>query len=158
MVKLVMVLSGGAIIMIDILYWSVALIAIAFTVLVIYLAKTLKSLHITLDSVSKTLSGLERQLDGVTRETTVLLEKTNHLAADIQQKSESLNSVVDAVKGVGESVRGFNQSVQSITNNVETTLEKNQDKISQIVQWSNIAMNIRDQWNSRREMAKRKTN
>ncbi|RUU68915.1 DUF948 domain-containing protein, partial [Mesorhizobium sp. M7A.F.Ca.MR.362.00.0.0] len=35
--------------MIIILYCSVALIAIAFTILVIYVARTLKSLHITLD-------------------------------------------------------------------------------------------------------------
>ena len=125
--------------MINLLYLSVALIAIAFTILVIYVART-----------SKTLVGLERQLDGVTRETTILLQKTNDLAADIQQKSESLNSVVDAVKDVGSSVQGFNQSVQSITQNVENTLVKNQDKIAQIVQYSKVFMNIKDQWKARK--------
>ena len=66
--------------MILILYLSVALIAIAFLILVIYLSKTLKSLQMTLDNVAKTLSGLEKQLDGVTSETTMLLHKTNALS------------------------------------------------------------------------------
>ena len=69
-----------------ILYLSVALIAIAFLILVIYLSKTLKSLQGTLDNVATTLSGLEKQLDGVTKETTILLHKTNELASDIQDK------------------------------------------------------------------------
>ena len=81
-----------------ILYLSVALIAIAFLILVIYLSKTLKSLQGTLDNVATTLSGLEKQLDGVTKETTILLHKTNELASDIQDKSESLNSVVMRLK------------------------------------------------------------
>lgn len=147
--------SGGACTMISVLYWSVALIAIAFTILVLYLAKTLKSLHITLDSVSKTLVGLEKQLDGVTRETTILLQKTNDLATDIQTKSESLNTVVDAVKGVGTSIQGFNDSIQSVSQNVESSLVKNQDKIAQVVQYSKIFMSIRDQWaNRKKEQAK----
>ncbi len=41
--------------MIIILYLSVALIAVAFLVLVIYLSKTLKSLQLTLKHVASTL-------------------------------------------------------------------------------------------------------
>jgi hypothetical protein len=52
-----------------ILYASIALIAVAFTVLVVYLAKTLKSLRITLDQVAGTLAGLEKQVEGITQET-----------------------------------------------------------------------------------------
>lgn len=134
-----------------ILYVSVAVIAVAFFILVIYLSKTLKSLQVTLDSVSKTLSGLERQLDGVTKETTDLLHKTNSLAKDIQQKSESLNSVVIAVKEVGDSVRNFNGSIQKITSSVNTQIEQNKDKISQVVQWSNVLLEIKEKWKMRKE-------
>jgi uncharacterized protein YoxC len=134
-----------------ILYLSVALIAIAFFVLVIYLSKTLKSLQITLESVSKTLMGLESQLDGVTRETTVLLHKTNTLADDIQKKSESLNSVVVAVKDVGQSVNKFNQSLQNITTAVDRQLENNKEKISQIMQWSNVVLELKDKWKAKKQ-------
>ncbi|ETI70433.1 DUF948 domain-containing protein [Neobacillus vireti] len=134
-----------------ILYLSVALIAIAFLVLVIYLAKTLRSLQGTLTSVSQTLTGLEKQLDGVTSETTLLLQKTNALAEDIQHKSESLNSVVDAVKDVGTTVSKFNGTLKNITNSVDVQVEENKEKISQIVQWSNVLLELKDNWKARKE-------
>ncbi|WHY76486.1 DUF948 domain-containing protein [Neobacillus sp. WH10] len=133
-----------------ILYLSVALIAIAFFVLVIYLSKTLKSLQVTLTSVSNTLTGLEKQLNGVTTETTLLLQKTNALAEDIQQKAESLNSVVDAVKDVGTTVSKFNGTLQNITNSVDQQVEESKEKISQIVQWSNIFLELKDKWQARK--------
>ncbi|MFO1444170.1 DUF948 domain-containing protein [Bacillus sp. Bva_UNVM-123] len=136
-----------------ILYLSIALIAIAFLILVIYLSKTLKSLQITLDSVSKTLVGLEKQLDGVTRETTELLHKTNGLAEDIGKKSESLNSVVFAVKEIGDSVRGFNRSIQNVTSSVNNQIEKNQDKISQVVQWGQVFLEMKENWEMRKQAA-----
>lgn len=78
--------------MINILYFSVALIAISFLILVIYLSKTFKTLQVTLDSVSKTLNGLEKQIDGVMSETTDLLKKTNALADDIQEKASAMTA------------------------------------------------------------------
>ncbi|MBA9026275.1 DUF948 domain-containing protein [Peribacillus huizhouensis] len=134
-----------------ILYLSAAVFAIAFFILVVFLAKTLKSLQSTLDSVSKTLTGLESQMQGVSLETTQLLHKTNALAEDLQKKSENLNTVVDAVKDVGSSIQNFNTSVQKISHKVQHELENNQDKISQIVQWTNVAMEIRDKWKSKKK-------
>ncbi|MEH7117760.1 DUF948 domain-containing protein [Neobacillus vireti] len=134
-----------------ILYLSAALIAIAFFVLVIYLAKTLKSLQGTLTSVSHTLDGLEKQLNGVTTETTLLLQKTNALAEDIQQKSESLNSVVEAVKDVGTTVSKFNGTLQNITHSVDQQVEESKEKISQIVQWGNILLELKDKWQARKQ-------
>lgn len=134
-----------------ILYLSVALIAIAFLILVIFLSKTLKSLQVTLSSVSQTLSGLEKQLDGVTSETTLLLQKTNALADDIQKKSESLNSVVDAVKDVGSTVNQFNGTLKSLTQSFDNQIEQSKEKVSQIVQWSNVFLELRDKWNERKQ-------
>src|SRR3954462_9911016 len=135
-----------------ILYLSVALIAIAFFVLVIYLSKTLKSLQVTLTSVSNTLSGLEKQLDGVTTETTLLLQKTNALAEDIQQKSESLNSVVEAVKNVGTTVSNFNGTLKNITNSVDLQVEESKEKISQVVQWGDILLELKEKWQARKQL------
>lgn len=134
-----------------ILYLSAALAAIAFFVLVLFVGRTLKSLQITLDSVSKTLVGLEQQLDGVTRETTDLLHKTNALAEDIQKKSESLNTVVDAVKDVGTSIKKFNGTIQSITSTVDQQIEQNKEKVSQIVQWSNVLLELKDKWLAKKQ-------
>lgn len=134
-----------------ILYLSVALIAIAFFILVIYLSKTLKSLQGTLASVSKTLDGLEKQLTGVTTETTVLLHKTNALADDIQQKSERLNSVVNAVKDVGETVNHFNLTLNNLSKKVDKQVEQNKDKISQVIQWGNVLIDLKDKWKEKKQ-------
>ncbi len=133
-----------------ILYVSAGVAAIAFLILVIFLSKALQSLQVTLDSISKTLNGLERQLDGVTRETTDLLHKTNALAEDIQKKSESLGSVVDSVKDVGVTIQKFNSSLQTITNSVNHAVEQNKDKVSQVLQWSNVLLEMKDRWTHRK--------
>ncbi|CEG34124.1 DUF948 domain-containing protein [Peribacillus simplex] len=136
-----------------ILYVSAAVAAIAFLVLVIFLTKVLTSLQTTLDSVARTLTGLESQMQGITLETTQLLHKTNTLAEDLQQKSENLNTVVDAVKDVGTSISSFNSSIQKVFHKVQAEIDNNQERISQIVQWSNVAMEIRDKWKSRSKQA-----
>lgn len=137
--------------MIMILYASAALIAIAFLVLVIFISKTLKSLQATLDNVSKTLGGLEKQLEGVTTETAVLLHKSNHLADDLQQKAERLNSVVEAVQDVGITVSHFNQTLQNLNNVVDKQVEDNKDKISQVIQWSRVFLELKDKWKVKKE-------
>ncbi|OCA81868.1 DUF948 domain-containing protein [Pradoshia sp. D12] len=129
-----------------ILYLSVALIAIAFLVLVIYLSRTLKSLQTTMESVSSTLTGLETQMQGITTETTLLLHKTNALAEDIQHKSENLNTVVDAVKGVGGSIQRVNQTIDQITNRVQLAASQNDEKITQVVQWGNACIELVNKW------------
>ena len=137
--------------MILIVYISVAVIAVAFLILVFYLSRTLRSLQVTLDNVASTLSGLEKQMEGVTSETTELLHKTNKLAEDIQQKSESLNTVVDAVKDVGTSLQRFNKSVGNVTEEVAVQLEKNKTKISQVVQVGNAVIEIWDKWKAKKQ-------
>ncbi|MCE4147585.1 DUF948 domain-containing protein [Bacillus velezensis] len=137
--------------MIIILYLSVALIAVAFLILVIYLSKTLKSVQMTLTNVASTLDGLEGQMKGITAETTELLHKTNRLAEDIQEKSEKLNTVVHAVQEVGTSVQQFNTSIKQAAGSVTASVRENQDKISQVVTWSQAAMEIWDKWKQKKK-------
>ncbi|WP_269773229.1 DUF948 domain-containing protein [Bacillus safensis] len=136
--------------MIIILYLSVALIAIAFLILVIYLSKTLKSLQLTLKNVASTLEGLEGQMQGITTETAQLLHKTNKLAEDIQDKSAKLNTVVDAVQGIGGSINQFNTSIKQAAGAVSSSVERNQEKVTDVVSWSNAALEIYKKWNQRK--------
>ncbi|MCM3359275.1 MULTISPECIES: DUF948 domain-containing protein [unclassified Psychrobacillus] len=136
----------------NLLYIAAIVAAIAFLILCISLAVTLSSVKKTLNNVAETLDGLETHLQNVTKETAELLHKTNELAVDIQDKSEKLNTVVDAVKNVGVSVNGFNNSIQRLSTSVTTEVEKNEDKIAQVVQWSSIFLGIRDKWKERKAM------
>jgi uncharacterized protein YoxC len=132
------------------LYIAAIVAAVGFLILCIALAMTLNSLKNTLQEVTGIVSGMENQLQGVTLETTNLLHKTNALAEDIQVKSEKLNTVVDAVRGVGSSVTDLNASVRRITTTVSSQVENNEDKIAQVVQWSNVVLGIRDKWKERK--------
>lgn len=133
-----------------VLYIAALVAAIGFLVLCVSIGMTLFSLKNTLNSIAGTVAGIEGQMEGITRETTSLLTKTNALADDISDKSEKLNSVVYAVKGVGDSMNDLNTSVQRITSSITTEVHKNEDKIAQVVQWSNVAMGIADQWKQRK--------
>jgi uncharacterized protein YoxC len=137
--------------LIIILYLSVALIAIAFLILVIFLSRTLRSLQKTLDNVAGTLAGLEKQMEGITTETTELLHKTNALASDIQEKSNKLNTVVDAVKDVGTSIQRFNGSIHKVSESVNVHVEKNQEKVTQVIQWGNVLIDLWDKWKDKKE-------
>ncbi|MBM7578979.1 DUF948 domain-containing protein [Jeotgalibacillus terrae] len=133
------------------LYISALLAAGGFLILCISLAVTLTAVKKTLNSLADTVAALQKQLDGITTETTELLHKTNGLAEDIQGKSAKLNSVVDAVKGVGTNVQQLNNSIGKITHSVTQSAEQNEEKIAQVVQWSNVAMEIRNKWKTRKK-------
>lgn len=132
------------------LYIAALVAAIGFLILCIALAMTFNSLKNTLKEVADTVSGLENQLQGVTLETTNLLHKTNELTEDVQEKSQKLNSVIDAVQGVGNSVNDLNATVRRITMTVSSQVNQNEEKIAQVVQWSNVALGIRDKWKERK--------
>ena len=133
-----------------VLYIAALVAAIGFLGLCVSIGMTLFSIKNTLNSIAGTVAGIEGQLEGITRETTTLLTKTNALADEISDKSDKLNSVIDAVKGVGESVNGLNNSVQRVTSSISSEVHKNEDKIAQVVQWSNVARGIASQWRQRK--------
>ena len=129
---------------------ALAIAAVGFLVLCIALSVVLFSVKKNLDYVADTLNGLDGQIQGITRESTDLLHKGNRLVEDVQGKVEKLNSVV----GVGYSVQNLNTSVDRVTNSITTNISQNEDQISQVVQWSNVAMEIADKWNQRQRQNK----
>ncbi|MFU1768152.1 DUF948 domain-containing protein [Mammaliicoccus sciuri] len=125
--------------------------AVAFLIICVVLALFLMQLLKTVKGINETLDGIQGQIQGITRESTDLLHKANRLTEDIQDKSLRLNSVVDAVKGVGDSVQTLNNSVDRVTNSITHNISQNEDKISQVIQWSNVAMEVADKWQLRRD-------
>lgn len=137
-----------------VLYIAAGVAAIALLILAIALAVVLLSVKKNLDHVAKTLDGVEGQIQGITRESTDLLHKSNRLAEDVQGKSAKLNSVVEAVQGLGNSVSTLNESVDRVTNSITHNISQNEEKISQVVQWSNVAMEVADKWQMRQKRNK----
>lgn len=134
-----------------ILYLSIALIAIAITILVIYLAKTLKALQATLVNVAKTVESLEKQLDGLTSESTELLHKTNRLAEDVQKKSEALHTVFEGIEGIGNTIKETNESFRDIRDKIAGGVVRQSENVSQAIQWGNAALEIWEKYKFKKD-------
>jgi uncharacterized protein YoxC len=133
-----------------ILYLAVAVIAVAFAVLVYFLAQTLSAAQKTMEDAASTLEEVQEQMKGLSEETTELLHRTNLLAVDLQRKSKSLNSVFDAIEGFGESLGTINMSVKRVTASIENKGVEHSGKIAQGMQWGKAAIDLVHRWQNAR--------
>ena len=133
------------------LYISVALIAVSFIVLVLYVISTLKRVSKTLENVSQTVSNVQSQLKGVLEETETMVKRTSSLAEDLQQKSAKLDPLLDSINGLGKTVQNFNESLEIISKGIIGKVDKNKEKISQVVQLGTIILGLKDRWRERKE-------
>lgn len=124
------------------LYIAAIIVAVAFAVLVVFLAMTLRASQRTLNNVADTLENLEKQVEGITTETTDLLKKTNQLAEDAQNKSAKLNGVFDGIKGIGETTKEFSDSLGNITRNISRTASESEEKASQALTWGSALLDL----------------
>lgn len=134
-----------------ILYASIALIAVSFFILVIYIAKTLTVLQETIRRLTATIDHLDKEVQGITTETTQLLKKTSALADEVQKKVEGLNSLVHAVSDVGATVQSFNRSLRQISSTVTAKVENHREKVTKVMQWGNAFIEIWEKWRERKQ-------
>lgn len=81
---------------------SIAVIAAAFVVFVIFLVLVLHVLRKTLHQVNRTLVDLRGQLDDMGGQTKKVIEHTNQISFDLKRKMESLNPVFNSVSNLGD--------------------------------------------------------
>lgn len=132
---------------------SVAIIAIAFCVLVYYVVTTLKTFAKSLERLTATVDRLEGKVDEITTETTGLIKKVNTLTDDVQEKSAKLNKIFDFSEEIAKTIYKFNESLSDISAGILKQVRENQDKIVQVIQWGNIILELKEKWS---EMKQRK--
>lgn len=125
-----------------ILYIAALIAAIAFAVLVGFLAKMLNQVSKTLSNVGDTVKDLEGQLKGITSESAELLHKTNKLAEDVTEKTSRMNSVVDGIKGIGESLIDFNNSLKTASHQIAVVAEQNKEQTAQAMNWGTVGLEL----------------
>lgn len=79
---------------------SVAVIAFAFVVLVVYLTIALGSARVALDQLTKTLQSTQQQLNLISIESIKLLQNTQKITADLEQKVESLDALFQLTSAI----------------------------------------------------------
>ncbi|MNN52078.1 hypothetical protein D3C81_1667540 [compost metagenome] len=81
---------------------SVALIAVAFAVLVIFLIKTLRAAEQSLHTTAQTLQEVQKTIDELSVEVKQVVRQANELTSDLQHKMDQVDPVLESVKNVGE--------------------------------------------------------
>ncbi|AUI70736.1 hypothetical protein COSHB9_20790 [Companilactobacillus alimentarius] len=83
--------------------------AVAFVVLVVYLARTLiqtakllQELQETMKETTKMVEVLSKNTDQIMNQSTKLVDKTNTLMDDVNSKSSKLNPLFDTVENLGK--------------------------------------------------------
>lgn len=81
---------------------SVAIIAFAFIVFVIFLILATKALRVTLGEVNQTLIQIRKHLDEIGAEAKKATEHVDELSLDLNKKMEALNPLFNAFSNIGD--------------------------------------------------------
>ncbi|WP_151737414.1 DUF948 domain-containing protein ['Paenibacillus yunnanensis' Narsing Rao et al. 2020] len=106
---------------------SVALVAIAFAVLVFFLIKTLQSAKVSLDKVSQTLQEVQKTVDELTYEVKTTVRHANDITADVQGKIQKIDPIVDSVKNLGDVMNELTLTVKQVSVTVIDRFRKSRE-------------------------------
>lgn len=122
-----------------ILELSVAVIAIAWVILVIYLAITLTQLKKVLQNSNRSLEKVEQMLHPIDVQTTRLLETTNLLAENIAEKSKALDPLFHSISQLTESADEVVTKFRK-THGDNSFKEKRSNKLDDILELAAMGM------------------
>ncbi|MEC0125939.1 DUF948 domain-containing protein [Paenibacillus pabuli] len=106
---------------------SVALIAVAFAVLVFFLIRTLKSAQGSLDNVSQTLQEVQKTIDELSYEVKQTVRHANDITVDVQHKMKQIDPVMESVHNLGEVLNEVTEAAKQVSS---TLMAKFQTKRS----------------------------
>lgn len=108
---------------------SVALIAIAFAILVIFLIKTLQAAKGSLEKVSQTLQEVQKTVDELSYEVKQTVRHANDITVDVQAKMKQIDPVMDTVKNIGEVLSEVSLAAKQVSSSLMDRF-KNKSEIS----------------------------
>ncbi|EGL15955.1 MULTISPECIES: DUF948 domain-containing protein [Paenibacillus] len=116
---------------------SLAVIAIAFVVLVVFLVKTLRSVTDLVAQTNQTIQQVQQQVTVVSQEANELLRHTNEVSLDVRNKLHALDKTFYTIKNVGDVVSEITTSVRqtsaTVTNTMRNKVEKELNSPKSIV-------------------------
>lgn len=91
---------------------SVALAAIAFGGLAVYLILTLRKAMTTLGETNKTLAEVRNAVHGLTQEASQLIRNANQVTRDVKGKMRTIDPLFESAHDVGEVIQTVTDSVK----------------------------------------------
>lgn len=103
---------------------SVAIIALAFFVLVIYLIQTLKAARISLDKTSQTLQEVRQTIDELSYEVKQVIRNVSDITDDLEHKLKKLDPVMESVKNVGSVLSEVTLATRQVSSTLIDRIKK----------------------------------
>ncbi|KPC99706.1 hypothetical protein LR69_02107 [Geobacillus sp. BCO2] len=125
------------------LYASAVIAALAFLLLVIYIAKTLVVLQETLRRLTEAIGHTDEQVRALSGEIQQLLHTANSVVHDVQKKVDALTGVVEAVGETGDAIRTMNRAIRQTASALLSATTAGTSKWKKILRWAD---GFRDGW------------
>lgn len=119
----------GGLIEMNLVGFSVLIIAIAFAVLVIFLIRTLTHLNSVLHGVNETVEKLPDQLDEMMKETGAVIHQSNDTLADVNEKLRALSPLFYIIGDAGEASRKLSSSLVDLTMSMKKSTEEGKESV-----------------------------
>lgn len=144
---------------------SIAVIALAFLALVIFLILTLVSLRKSLQLTNETLEDLHLQVNDLTEETTKILKSSNDIVTNIYDKMKAFDPLFQSIHNVSDTIEDATDTFKKITTSAthhfadsdEDDTEhaaprrsSKKDKIINVVEWALMGVTVWQKLLSRR--------
>lgn len=117
---------------------SVAIIAVAFAVLVVFLIKTLKTAQESLDNVSKTLKEVQGTIDELGYEVKQTVRHANEITVDVEHKMKQIDPVMVSVKNLGEVLAEVTGAAKQVSSTVMSKFQHKKES-GNVVRSSRVA-------------------
>ncbi len=126
---------------------GVFIMAIAFAIVSIFIAKLLLRVSGVIGTVGQTVSTLETKLDKTVLELEQTIKETNETASDIEEKSLALNSVFYTIKHVGDTTSLLSENLAARTERYtnDTSLPGTKPFV-RMIQFSEFASGLFNSW------------
>jgi uncharacterized protein YoxC len=91
---------------------SIAIIAAAFVVLVVYLIRILLKGMGSLEETNKTLAEVRTAIHGLTQESKQLIHSANQITTDVKGKIKTVEPIFESAQEVGEALHSVTRTVK----------------------------------------------
>lgn len=112
-----------------ILQISVAVIAVAFVVLVVFVVRTLQAAEQSLNKTTQTLQEVQQTVDELSYELKQVVRQANDISGDVKHKMNQIDPVMESVKNVGEVLSEVTSAAKQVSSAVVHRFQKSSQQI-----------------------------
>src|SRR5690625_1282477 len=130
-----------------IIYLTLLFIAVAFEIVVVYIAVVLKRVSDMMESMGATFAEVEKKTHVITPEIKQSLQETGKLIDDVEHKFKAAtDDAAETIENTGTSVQAVNQLAKHTLQSSTDELNKNAKLIKNGLTWGVGAFQLYSQW------------